>query len=61
MNRTTRNKERLGMSKQCYGCQSTNIYIEEEVFDDDYIIQLYICDSCGVSNTRFEYYDDLKS
>jgi protein-arginine kinase activator protein McsA len=46
------------MSKKCYGCHSTKIYIEDEVFEEDYILQLYICDSCGVSNTRFEYYDD---
>ena len=49
------------MSKNCYGCQSTNIYIEEEVFEEDYILQLYICEGCGVSNTRFEYYEELKS
>ncbi|AZV41827.1 hypothetical protein [Peribacillus asahii] len=46
------------MSKKCYGCDSTNIYIEEEVFEEDYIIQLYICDNCEVSGTRLEYYTD---
>lgn len=46
------------MSKKCNGCQSPNIYIEQEVFEDDYILQLYICDSCKVSNTRFEYYEE---
>ena len=37
------------------------IYIEDEVFEEDYILQLYICEGCGVSNTRFEYYEELKS
>lgn len=46
------------MSKKCNGCHSTNIYIEEEVFEEDYIIQLYICESCGVSSTRVEYYEE---
>ncbi len=46
------------MSKNCNGCQSTNIYIEEEVFEEDYVLQLYICEGCGVSNTRFEYYEE---
>lgn len=50
------------MSKNCYGCQSTNIYIEEEVFEEDYILQFYICEGCGVSNSRFEFYEEnLKS
>jgi hypothetical protein len=45
------------MSKQCYGSQSPNIYIEDEVFEEDYIIQIYICNCCGVSGTKFEYYE----
>ncbi len=46
------------MSKQCYGCKSPNIYIEDEVFEEDYIIQVYICDSCGESGTKFEHYEE---
>lgn len=46
------------MSKQCYGSQSPNIYIEDEVFEEDYIIQIYICNCYGVSGTKFEYYEE---
>ena len=46
------------MSKTCSGCQSENIYIEQEAFDEEYSVQLYVCESCGGSGTKLDYYEE---